>query len=212
MDNDWIFGVEDTGVNILWVGPGMGDVMRHGPWPSAISVLVKSPNPLKINQLKLLDMQGIPKMPFGAKYAEELGIDLLETERGDFFQESETWDIIIIDRIEAWMLGRQYWPTLRETPYEEIVNEWDKAIKGIRPFQVWVRHDNCSRSTIIPDLSPEYDLVVDVQTDYSYPHELNASLSGGASFWSEEKLWLMKNKRLGFSVGTFENLHVWQHR
>jgi len=215
--NDWIFSVADTFLDnkILWVGPGMGDIMYHGPWPAAISVLTTSEDPVKISHLKLLDIQGIPKQLFGNEYAMQLGMELQESEQGDFFQESNYWDIVILDRIEAWLLGRHYWPTLAKTPYEVIAHEWEEALKKLRPYQVWVRHDGILNSTIIPNLAPEYELVVNIQNIMRgyYFHEKDILVTGNASFWSEKALMLMKEHTLATSgaFGSFDSqLHVWQ--
>jgi hypothetical protein len=201
---------------VLWVGPGMGDIMYYGPWPATLDVLSKSEDPLRISQLKLLDLMGIPKIPFGDEYAKEISIMSQETEQGDFFQETDDWDIIILDRLEAWQLGRHFWPTLSQTPYDLIAYEWEVALKKLRPFQVWVRHDGDLHSTITPNLSPEYELVVDIQTLYggfgygSTRKDKNIRVSKNASFWSKKALQEMEAVRVHHGSGTFEYLHVWQ--
>jgi hypothetical protein len=194
--------------HILWVGPGMGDLMRLGPWPKAFRALMHNDkDPLKISAIKYLDITGKPKLFFGKNYAFDRNITQM-AERGDFFQEGGhrlncdegIWDIIILDFIEAWLLGRHYWPTLSETPYELILREWELKLKHLHPYQVWVVHDADTHSTIMPRLDPEYKIVVNSQPLwFGYrPKEQDIQINRDASYWTPQ------------AAEPFRYLHVWQ--
>jgi hypothetical protein len=177
------------GERILWIGPGMGDAFQE-IWWKTFHHLTRGPEAtLNIEHLKLIDLKDAPKLFYGKKYAAEEGI-VQEAIRGDFFKEEDNWDIIILDFIEAWQLGRTYWPTFAQTPYKFIQEQWVKKLKELRPFQVWVRHDADMHSTIIPDLSPEYELVVTYDESYygGLTPVINIEIDDKAKFWNRKAI------------------------
>ena len=146
----------EEGSSILWAGPGMGDYY-HLWWNKAFLQLFD--RGFKLRHLRSIDLKGAPKRFFNPQF-DGLTPDFVEENiRANFFHQKPGWDIIIIDFIEAWLRGNDYWPTLAETPYRAILHLWREKILELRPKQVWVVHDNDPHSTIIPDLSPEYELV-----------------------------------------------------
>ena len=183
---------------ILWIGAGMGDVLYQGPWPDAFMHLLANPiDPLHIGHLKMIDLIDRPKIFFADNFAQEHGM-IQESAKGDFFSEQGEWDIIILDFIEAWQLGRQYWPSLRETPYSLILEAWEEKLLQLGPHQVWVRHDAAPSSTIIPMLQPDYRLVVDVQTTYSTGKRSLKEMLINPAYWNLP------------AARQFDYLHVWQ--
>lgn len=175
-------------MKVLWVGPGMGDSLQHYWIKVFIPLLEDDDATLHISHLKLIDLEGIPKLFFGEEYAEEHGMEQ-ETAQADFFRERGQWDIIILDFIEAWLLGNTpnatafggSWPEFGSIPYEYIRDKWEQKLLRMKPFQVWVRHDRDTHSTIIPRLEPDYKLVVKVRDpDYK---EQYADISDDATFW-----------------------------
>ena len=141
--------------SILWVGPGMGEYYFHW-WVKAFIHLVD--NGLVIDRVRSIDLKGAPNRFFNPNNP-DLGEDFNEeTLRANFFDQEPGWDIIILDFIEAWLFGKNYWP-LSETPYKTILHEWEAKILELRPQQVWTIHDSDPHSTIIPNLSPDYELI-----------------------------------------------------
>jgi len=206
--SDVISPGQDPDNQILWVGPGMGDLIYLGPWPKVFRALMSNEkDPFLVSYMKMLDLAGKPKLLFGPKYAENRGV-IQEAEKGDFFDvgghrldcEEGAYDIIILDFIEAWLLGPTYWPTLSKTPYDLILREWELKLKKLCPYQIWVVHDQDPHSTIIPHLEPEYKLVVNSQEVwFGYqPGRQDIKITEDASFWTED------------AVMPFRYLHVWQ--
>jgi len=185
---------------ILWVGPGMGNVASAGPWPQVFGELRQ--NGLQIQLLELIDFMGVPKKVFTDAIPQI-------TKQVDFFQITGEWDVILLDFIEAWYLGCEhgtsrprYWP-LPETPYKAILHAWERKLRALAPFQIWVRHDKIHKSTIIPELGPEYHLVVETEVTRSlqkdhFNYDTKIIIEPEAYWWTVE------------AVKPLEYLHVWQ--
>ena len=194
-------------VKILWIGPGMGNIMHQGPWLKTFKLLRSNENcPLRLSYLRLIDLVDTPKFFYAEPFAEKQNI-IQESFRADFFNENGYWDVIILDFIEAWQLGRTYWPSLSETPFDLILHHWEEKLKQLRPLQVWIRHDRVPHSTIIPNLRPQYNLVVNVeehmrQTHMGYEFYADISISNNALFWHERAAKVFE------ALG--QDLHVWQ--
>jgi hypothetical protein len=141
--------------SILWVGPGMGDYFNSW-WTKAFLHLLRSG--LIIDHLRAIDLKGAPKPFFNPNYSRLPPGFTEETLRNDFFDQGSGWDIIIVDFIEAWQFGNNYWE-IGFTPFRAILREWERKIFKLMPKQVWVVHDDDPYSTIIPNLAPEYELI-----------------------------------------------------
>jgi hypothetical protein len=166
-------------MNLLWVGTGMGDYSANMWWVDAFNDLFD--NGLQLDKVKLIDLAGKPKLFFSERW-----VSHQEAEKADFFRQSPGWDIIILDFIEAWVLGfdpemdRDSWPNFTEIPYDSILGAWEDKLFRLKPFQVWVVHDGMPKSTIIPELDEKYDLLVKTRFD-----GLRRSLEvdSGVEFW-----------------------------
>lgn len=141
-------------MKILWVGAGLGEIPKRSPLTFTIWDEYIAGN-LPISVLKLIDKSGIPKLPFG----KDVPFKQVAKKENFFNVNKDDLDIIIIDRIEAWLLGDLYWPSLGETPFNYILNQWELKILQLRPHEVWVRHDGVKTSTIQPQLRPVYKVV-----------------------------------------------------
>jgi len=182
-------------VSLLWVGPGMGDYLRHY-WTRILAPLIHQRGAtLGIDHLKMIDLMGIPKPFFGKEYCLEHRI-IQETEKADFFAEEDHWDIILLDFIEAWMLGERFWDMAR-TPFSFIREAWEEKLMQLEPFQVWVRHDRDPCSTIIPQLEPFYQLVVDAHRTRS--GAIQIEVDSDAAYWTPETV-----------MRHYGDFHVWQ--
>ncbi len=160
-------------LSLLWIGPGMGRIPPA--WPATIKTLVASGMPLA--EITLLDIKDVPKNPFPA-WAEEHGIRVI-TRQGDFFKEVAFYDIILVDFIEAWLLGPSWW-NIEETPWEAIRDTWEHRLQRQAGLQVWVAHDGFHNSTVIPQLA-DFDKVAQLSRKWPEP---SYDVSPAALWWS----------------------------
>jgi len=146
--------------SILWAGPGMGELAQNLPWWDKIFRYFINEKNLKISKLKLIDILDEPLPFFDEKWAGQHNLQQI-TAKENFLitDESAEWDIIILDFIEAWLLGKKYWVSIQKTPFEKILKAWSDKILKLQPQQVWVCHDAIPQSTIQPILIPDYQII-----------------------------------------------------
>jgi hypothetical protein len=160
-------------LRLLWVGPGMGQYWKRW-WIPVLSELADQYE-FDLEMVRLIDLKGAPN-----KLPERLASSQ-EAARANFFDEEDQWDIVLLDFIEAWQLGKQYWD-LHQTPYKLILRAWEHKLKELSPFQVWVRHDFAIHSTVQPNLEPKYKKVV--ETTRNWRDEIIIDIAGDAAFWT----------------------------
>jgi len=176
-------------VSILWIGIGMGEPAQNLPWWSRTWEYLINHRDFKISHLKLIDIIDEPLPFFSDKWTQKHGV-IQETARQDFFSVTETnWNIIILDFIEAWMLGKRYWPNLATTPFFLIRDRWEQKLQQLSPKEVWVVHDAVPDSTIIPDLDPSYQVIVDTKNRINFSEVWDAEALEQFNFWKYLTIW-----------------------
>lgn len=114
--------------------------------------------------------------------------------REDFLKtdESQYWDIIIIDFIEAWLFHGKHWDPVKITPYKAIRQAWTQKLIDLQPQQIWVCHEDFVESTIEPQMPlSDYQIVADSKVGFTH-----------SNLWDEEALKIFRGPKY---------LTVWEH-